>query len=130
MRHMTNQPNAHAPLSGRTGFETLRGKIMKIMSPRSWTIWSMAALLLAGPVVAQRPGTVEVGGFGQWTWFDDDAGAPNAVPKDGIGYGGRLGVFLTPTWQIEGDGYYSPQNRKLTEEFCCLGTFPTEVHAS
>jgi ABC-type multidrug transport system fused ATPase/permease subunit len=27
---------------------------------------------------------------------------------DGIGYGGRVGVFCTPNWQIEGDGQWSP----------------------
>ena len=100
------------------------------MSPRSWTIASMAALLLAGPVAAQSSPRFELGGFAQWTWFDENAGAPNAVPENGLGYGGRLGVFLTPNWQIEGDGYYSPQDRKQTEEFCCLGLFPTQVRAS
>jgi peptidoglycan-associated lipoprotein len=59
---------------------------------------------------APLPGTVELGGFGQWSWFDDNAGQPGAVPKDGFGYGGRLGVFLSdPRWELEGDGYYSPQ---------------------
>ncbi|MBR9991261.1 MAG: outer membrane beta-barrel protein [Gemmatimonadetes bacterium] len=100
------------------------------MSPRSWIVCSMAAVLLASPAAAQQPGTFEVGGFAQWTWFDENAGAPNAVPENGLGYGGRLGVFLTPKWQIEGDGYYSPQDRKQTEEFCCLGMFPTLVTAS
>lgn len=100
------------------------------MSPRTWTICTMATLLLAGPAAAQQPGTFEIGGFAQWTWFDENAGAPNAVPENGLGYGGRLGVFLTPSWQIEGDGYYSPQDRKQTEEFCCLGLFPTQVTAS
>jgi peptidoglycan-associated lipoprotein len=58
-----------------------------------------------------RPGTVELGGFGQWTWFDENAGRPGSVPKDGIGFGGRLGVFLSnPRWQLEGDGYYSPHD--------------------
>jgi hypothetical protein len=100
------------------------------MSPRTWTISAMAGLLLAGPVAAQQTPRVEIGGFGQWTWFDDNAGALNAVPEDGLGYGGRLGFFLTPSWQIEGDGYYSPQDRKPTEEFCCLGLFPTRITAS
>ena len=100
------------------------------MSPSRWTICAIAALVFAAPLAAQRPGTVEIGGFGQWTWFDDNAGRPNAVPENGLGYGGRLGVFVTPRWQIEGDGYFSPQSRKLTEEFCCLGLFPTDVNAS
>jgi peptidoglycan-associated lipoprotein len=61
-----------------------------------------------------RPGTVELGGFGQWTWFDDNAGTPGSVPKDGLGFGGRLGVFLSnPRWQLEGDGYYSPHDNDV-----------------
>ena len=60
---------------------------------------------------APLPGTVELGGFAQWTWFDNNAGQAGAIPKDGLGYGGRLGVFLSdPRWEIEGDGYYSPQD--------------------
>jgi peptidoglycan-associated lipoprotein len=60
---------------------------------------------------APLPGTVEVGGFAQWTFFDDNAGVLGAVPKDGLGYGGRVGVFLSdPRWEIEGDGYYSPHD--------------------
>ncbi|HEY3134177.1 MAG TPA: OmpA family protein, partial [Gemmatimonadaceae bacterium] len=65
---------------------------------------------------APLPGTVELGGFVQWTFFDDHAGIDNvAVAKDGLGYGGRLGVFLSdPRWEIEGDGYYSPQDNDIT----------------
>jgi hypothetical protein len=127
MMTMMKRPNVHVPAVAGRVIKTLRGTMI---SPRSWTIGTMAALLIAGPVAAQRPGMVEVGGFGQWTWFDDNAGRPNAVPQNGLGYGGRLGVFLTRNWQVEADGYYSPQDRKLTEEFCCLGMFPDEVIAS
>src|SRR3954468_20180398 len=64
---------------------------------------------------APLPGTVELGGFAQWTWFDDNAGQVGAVPKDGLGYGGRVGVFLSdPRWELEGDGYYSPQENDVT----------------
>jgi len=65
---------------------------------------------------APLPGTVELGGFVQWTFFDDNAGIEGvAVAKDGLGYGGRLGVFLSdPRWEIEGDGYYSPQDNDIT----------------
>src|SRR5205807_7111034 len=41
---------------------------------------------------APLPGTVELGGFVQWTHFDDNAGQAGAIPKNWIGYGGRLGV--------------------------------------
>ncbi|HEY3113881.1 MAG TPA: OmpA family protein, partial [Gemmatimonadaceae bacterium] len=72
---------------------------------------------------APLPGTVELGGFAQWSWFDDNAGKAGAIPKDGFGYGGRLGVFLSdPRWEIEGDGYYSPQDNDA-------GTFPPKVNA-
>jgi peptidoglycan-associated lipoprotein len=65
---------------------------------------------------APLPGTVELGGFVQWTFFDDHAGIDGvAVAKDGLGYGGRLGVFLSdPRWELEGDGYYSPQDNDVT----------------
>jgi peptidoglycan-associated lipoprotein len=65
---------------------------------------------------APLPGTVELGGFVQWTFFDDNAGREAiAIAKDGLGYGGRLGVFLSdPRWEIEGDGYYSPQDNDIT----------------
>jgi peptidoglycan-associated lipoprotein len=65
---------------------------------------------------APLPGTVELGGFVQWTFFDDNAGIETvAVAKDGIGYGGRVGVFLSdPRWELEGDGYYAPEDNNIT----------------
>jgi len=79
---------------------------------------------------APLPGTVEVGGFAQWTWFDENAGRPGSVPEDGLGYGGRVGVFLSdPRFQIEGDGYYSPQDRDADDVICCLGTQAEEIKA-
>jgi peptidoglycan-associated lipoprotein len=76
---------------------------------------------------APLPGTVEIGGFGQWTFFDDNAGRNGvAVAEDGFGYGGRVGVFLSdPRWEIEGDGYYSPQ----TNEFAANGITDVDAHA-
>jgi len=52
------------------------------------------------------PGMLEIGAFGQFTYFNDEAPGD---PKNGIGYGGRVGVFLTDTrFELEGDGAYSP----------------------
>jgi peptidoglycan-associated lipoprotein len=52
------------------------------------------------------PGMLEIGGFAQYTHFDDNA---PGNPKDGIGYGGRVGVFLSdPHWELEGDGQVTP----------------------
>jgi peptidoglycan-associated lipoprotein len=77
---------------------------------------------------APLPGTVELGGFAQWTWFDNNAGETGAVPKDGLGYGGRLGVFLSdPRWELEGDGYYSPRTNDAAP--CCTGNQITDVKA-
>src|SRR5207253_10471991 len=61
-------------------------------------------------MAASLPGTVELGGFAQWTWFDKNAGIEGrANPKDGFGYGRRLGVFLSdPRLEIQGNGYYFP----------------------
>jgi len=73
------------------------------------TLW--APIVWWDELDAPLPGTVEIGAFGQWTQFDENAGRPGSEPKDGIGYGGRVGVFLSdPRFQIEGDGYYSPHD--------------------
>ncbi len=59
------------------------------------------AVAVAGavrPVAAQSAGNVEVGGFGQYTKADE---AWNV--KSGFGLGGRLGVFLTRRFALEGD---------------------------
>src|SRR5688500_595870 len=72
------------------------------MLRRSWTICSMAALLLAAPAVAQQPGTLILGGFGQYTMFDD-----NLNLKDAFGYGGRIGAFISPNAFLEAEGSYT-----------------------
>ncbi len=72
------------------------------MLRRSWTICSMAALLLAAPAVAQQPGTMILGGFGQYTLFDD-----NLNLDDAFGYGGRVGAFISPNIFLEAEGSYT-----------------------
>ena len=67
---------------------------------------SVAASLFAGAAGAQTPGTLEVGGFGQYTIFDDRVNADNKV-----GVGGRVGVFFTPRWSIEGEASYTKLDR-------------------
>jgi len=92
------------------------------------TLW--APIVWWDDLDAPLPGTVEVGGFAQWTWFDENAGRPGSVPKDGLGYGGRVGVFLSdPRFQIEGDGYYSPHDRDPDGVVCCLGTQAEDINA-
>ena len=90
-----------------------------------------------GPIVwwdsellAPLPGTVEVGPFVQWSRFDDNAGRTNAIPKNGLGYGGRVGVFLSdPKWELEGDGYYSPQTNRAAVTAANAGNRPADVNA-
>jgi hypothetical protein len=106
------------------------------MLKRSRAVCALTAALggwfRGGPAAAQTPraGTIEIGAFGQWTAFDENAGRPNVVPEDGFGYGGRLGFFLSRAFQLEADGWYSPQDRDLDESFCCTGERATGVNAS
>jgi len=64
------------------------------------------------------PGTLEIGPFVQYTHFSGGSasnrleGAPGN-PKDHVGFGGRVGVFLSDVhWELEGEG----QNTKTTRK--------------
>jgi outer membrane protein OmpA-like peptidoglycan-associated protein len=59
-------------------------------------------ILAAAPAAAQKPGTVELGGFGRYTRFDGNLGFANRV-----GVGGRLGVFVLRNLSLEGDASYT-----------------------
>jgi outer membrane protein OmpA-like peptidoglycan-associated protein len=58
---------------------------------------------LAASLPAQSAGTIEFGGFGRYTKFDQSLGLDNAY-----GAGGYLGVFIAPGLAIEGTGGYLP----------------------
>ena len=58
----------------------------------------LGLVLSALPLAAQRPGTFEIGIFGQATKFDESLNLNSAW-----GAGGRLGVFVLPGLAIEGD---------------------------
>ncbi len=64
----------------------------------------LIGLLLASvvPAQAQNAGTVEVGLFGRYTWFDSDLNF-----QDDVGVGGRLGVFFMKNLAIEADASYT-----------------------
>ncbi|HEY3746053.1 MAG TPA: outer membrane beta-barrel protein, partial [Gemmatimonadaceae bacterium] len=89
----------------------------------------MTALLLGGTAAAQSPGTLLVGAFGQWTHFDSkwnlDSGFGNS-----IGYGGRVGAFIAPNWNLEADGVYTPASAKAGTSFLGQGTAGGDVKAS
>jgi len=76
------------------------------MLKRSLTVCSMTALLLGGTAAAQSPGTLLVGGFGQYTYFNDQV-RENNFEFDRLGYGGRIGAFITPQVNLEADGMYA-----------------------
>ena len=59
--------------------------------------------LVAAPLVAQAPGTVEVGAFGRFSHYDADLGF-----DDRVGVGGRLGIFVLKNLAIEADAAYNP----------------------
>jgi peptidoglycan-associated lipoprotein len=63
---------------------------------------AIAGIALAGPVVAQNTGQVEVGGFGQYTRADFAWHV-----QSGYGLGGHAGVFLTRRIALEGDASFS-----------------------
>ncbi len=77
----------------------MHGKWLK----RSAAVTAIGMAVLATPALAQRPGAVELGPFGRYTWFDS-----TLTLKDRIGVGGRLGVFFVPNLELEATGSYTP----------------------
>src|SRR5919107_371628 len=77
------------------------------MLRRSLTVCSMTALLLGGTAAAQSPGTLLVGGVGHWTHFYSKWGLSTDFGNS-WGYGGRVGAFIAPNWNVEADGAYTP----------------------
>lgn len=62
----------------------------------------MTALLFGGTAAAQQPGTLLLGGFGQYTKFDD------ALQLDNVfGVGGRIGAYFAPNWNVEYENSYN-----------------------
>lgn len=65
-------------------------------------------IFAAVPLGAQQAGSVEIGGFGQFVRPDYAWHV-----KDGlVAGGGRIGVFFTPRWQLEGDASVSTFTNK------------------
>jgi Outer membrane protein and related peptidoglycan-associated (lipo)proteins len=63
----------------------------------------------ATPLAAQSTGNVELGAFGQFTRADGAWQVDN-----GFGFGGRLGVFLHPRWELEADASASTFSNKAS----------------
>lgn len=68
-----------------------------------------AAFLLAAPLSGQRPGSVEIGGFGAYPIWDSSLEWTNTV-----GGGGLFGFFVAPNISIEADvTYFKPGSTTL-----------------
>jgi peptidoglycan-associated lipoprotein len=99
------------------------------MLRRSWTVCAMTALLLGGSAAAQSPGTLLVGGFGTWTKFDSKWGLETDFGNS-WGYGGRVGAFIAPNWNLEADGYYTPAQAATGADYKGIGVPGGDVKAS
>jgi OOP family OmpA-OmpF porin len=71
-----------------------------LKNPRA--ILAALALATATPALAQNPGSVEIGVFGRYTWFDSDLDL-----EDDVGIGGRLGITFARNLGIEADASYT-----------------------
>jgi peptidoglycan-associated lipoprotein len=76
------------------------------MLKRSLTVCAMTAMLFSGTAAAQAPGTLLIGGFGQYTYFGDQDW-DNDFEFDRLGFGGRLGAFVTPQLNLEADATFA-----------------------
>ncbi|MEO7042855.1 MAG: hypothetical protein ABI035_11385, partial [Gemmatimonadaceae bacterium] len=68
------------------------------MFSKRWSVCAAAALLYGGVAAAQQPGTLLLGGFGQYTIFDgglkSGGGIGADITNNKVGYGGRIGAFI------------------------------------
>jgi hypothetical protein len=74
------------------------------MKVRVLVLAAVSLPLLTRPAVAQKAGTIEVGGFGRFTDYDN-----SLVFSNKVGFGGRVGVFLPAHFSVEAD-YSSTSN--------------------
>jgi outer membrane protein OmpA-like peptidoglycan-associated protein len=74
---------------------------------RSLCLSAAALVMTAMPVLAQKPGTVEVGAFARQTWFDT-----SYELKDRAGFGGRLGIFVLRNIELEAQGHWVKTDSK------------------
>ncbi len=72
------------------------------MSRRLLGIAAAALVIVAPRLAAQQGGSVEIGAFGRYNWFDS-----KEPFKDAFGGGGRLGVFFNPNLEFEGQVSYA-----------------------
>lgn len=82
------------------------------MNTRRFIVPVLVGLALIHPshaAVAQQAGTVELGGFLQLDRLDEAL----RTKRFGGGAGGRIGVFVSPRWQLEADASYTQADPEL-----------------
>jgi hypothetical protein len=70
----------------------------------------LGGVLAAAPAAAQSAGTVELGAFGRWTGFGEPLATDltHKLPaENGLGVGGRLGIFFVRHLEAEADVSYT-----------------------
>lgn len=83
----------------------------------------LAVTLLVGPLQAQEAGTLTVGGFADFTLFDNEVGF---TELPGLGAGGYLGFFLLPNLALEASALYDKGEVPPNDEDA--GYFPLQAH--
>lgn len=72
------------------------------MPRRLASLVTLALGLLARDLLAQRAGSMEFGILGRYSWFD---GKAPVASRGGVGI--RIGGFLAPRWEVEGQYSYT-----------------------
>lgn len=76
------------------------------MIKRMMGMATVALLGMMPTLAAQQGGSVEIGAFGRYNWFDSKSNLDNA-----FGGGGRFGVFFNHNWELELQGSYAKTSR-------------------
>jgi hypothetical protein len=87
---------------GPAGFKPLKERVPM----RKVLLVAGAAALASVPALAQEKGTVELGGFGRFTSYDETFDVARKR-QNSYGGGGRLGYFFSPRFSLELDGSFN-----------------------
>ena len=90
----------HACAQSKQKVENDNVNIRRVIMP------ALLGLAIASPtrtMDAQKAGTTELGGFAQLEVLDDAF----QTSSTGFGAGGRLGVYISPRWELEADASFT-----------------------
>lgn len=74
-----------------------------------------AAVLMAVPVSAQQKGSLEIGGFARYTGYPEDSYKLQGGDDNRIGFGGRLGYFLSDKFALELSTSWNPTDLEANQ---------------